>query len=99
MAVVFEGRQLTYQELNSKANQLARHLRKLGFDREVRVGICMERSLEMVIGLLGILKAGRRLYTAGSGLSDGPAGVHSSKFSGGGAIAPTFSASAASPQP
>ena len=58
IAVVFEGKQLTYQELNQKANQLARYLQTLGVKPEVLVGICIERSLEMVIGLLGILKAG-----------------------------------------
>src|ERR1041384_623645 len=58
IAVVFEQEQVTYAELNGRANQLARHLRKLGVGPEVRVGICLERSLEMVIGLLGILKAG-----------------------------------------
>ncbi|MBI2998695.1 MAG: amino acid adenylation domain-containing protein [Deltaproteobacteria bacterium] len=58
VAVVFEARQLTYRELNRRANQLAQYLRKLGVGPEVRVGICMERSLEMVIGLLGVLKAG-----------------------------------------
>jgi amino acid adenylation domain-containing protein len=58
VAVVFEGRQFTYQELNCHANQLAHHLRTLGVRPEVLVGICMERSLEMVVGLLGILKAG-----------------------------------------
>ena len=58
VAVVFEDQQLTYRELNPRANQLAHHLRALGVGPEVLVGICMERSLEMVIGLLGILKAG-----------------------------------------
>ncbi|MFS0516453.1 amino acid adenylation domain-containing protein [Nostoc sp. UIC 10607] len=58
IAVVFEDQQLTYQELNQRANQLAHHLQKLGVGPEVLVGICIERSLEMVIGLLGILKAG-----------------------------------------
>ncbi|MBW4670971.1 MAG: amino acid adenylation domain-containing protein [Cyanomargarita calcarea GSE-NOS-MK-12-04C] len=58
VAVVFEGQQLTYQELNSRANQLANYLRTLGIRPEVLVGICIERSLEMVVGLLGILKAG-----------------------------------------
>ena len=58
MAVAFEDRQLTYRELNARANQLAHHLRKLGVGPEVLVGICLERSLEMVVGLLGILKAG-----------------------------------------
>lgn len=58
VAVVFQGQQLTYQELNQRANQLAHHLMTLGVKPEVRVGICVERSLEMVIGLLAILKAG-----------------------------------------
>ena len=58
VAVVFDGEQLTYQELNVKANQLAYYLQNLGVEPEVLVGICVERSLEMVIGLLGVLKAG-----------------------------------------
>ncbi|MEG3971751.1 amino acid adenylation domain-containing protein, partial [Microcoleus sp. T2B6] len=58
VAVVFEEKQLTYRELNAKANQLANYLRSLGVGPEVLVGICVERSLEMIIGLLGILKAG-----------------------------------------
>nr|MDZ8062915.1 amino acid adenylation domain-containing protein [Nostoc sp. EkiNYC01] len=58
VAVVFENQQLTYQQLNSRANQLAHYLRSLGVGADVLVGICVERSLEMVIGQLGILKAG-----------------------------------------
>jgi len=58
IAVVFEGQQLTYLQLNTKANQLAHHLQTLGVKPEALVGICVERSLEMIIGLLGILKAG-----------------------------------------
>ncbi len=58
IAIVFEKEQLTYRELNSRANQLAHYLRKRGVGVEVPVGICMHRSTEMVIGLLGILKAG-----------------------------------------
>ena len=58
IAVVFEDQQLNYQELNTKANQLAHYLMTLGVGAETLVGICVERSLEMVIGLLGILKAG-----------------------------------------
>jgi amino acid adenylation domain-containing protein/non-ribosomal peptide synthase protein (TIGR01720 family) len=58
VAVVYENQQLTYRELNAKANQLAHYLHSLGVKPEVLVGICVERSLEMVIGLLAILKAG-----------------------------------------
>jgi amino acid adenylation domain-containing protein/thioester reductase-like protein len=58
VAAWFEGRQLTYGELNARSNQLAHHLRWLGVGPDVLVGICVERSLEMVVGLLGILKAG-----------------------------------------
>jgi non-ribosomal peptide synthetase component F len=58
VAVTFKGEQLTYFDLNSRANQLAHHLRNLGVEAEQRVAICMDRSLEMLIGLLGILKAG-----------------------------------------
>jgi len=58
IAVVFENQQLTYQALNTKANQLAYYLQSIGVKPDVLVGICLERSLEMVIGLFGILKAG-----------------------------------------
>ncbi|MCP5096777.1 MAG: AMP-binding protein, partial [Chloroflexi bacterium] len=58
IAVVFEAHQLTYQELNRQANQLAHYLQSLGVTPEVLVGMCVERSIEMVIGVLGILKAG-----------------------------------------
>jgi amino acid adenylation domain-containing protein len=57
-AVVYEEQSLTYAELNRLANQLAHLLRERGVGPEVIVGICVERSLEMVVGLLGILKAG-----------------------------------------
>ena len=58
VAVVFENQQLTYRELNARSNQLAHYLRDLGVGPEMLVAICLERSLEMVVGLLGILKAG-----------------------------------------
>ena len=58
VAIVFDNQQLTYHQLNAKANQLAHYLRSLGVKPDVLVGICVERSLEMVVGLLGILKAG-----------------------------------------
>ncbi|MDB6016433.1 MAG: Amino acid adenylation protein [Pedosphaera sp.] len=57
-AVTFEGEKLTYCELNQRANQLAHHLRKLGVGPDTLVGVCLDRSLEMVIGILGVLKAG-----------------------------------------
>lgn len=57
-AVFFEGERLTYQELDQRANQLAHHLQKLGVGPDVLVGLCLERSVEMLVGLLGILKAG-----------------------------------------
>ena len=53
-----KGERLSYGELNRRANQLGHYLRKQGVGPEVRVGICVERSLEMVVGMLGILKAG-----------------------------------------
>jgi amino acid adenylation domain-containing protein len=58
VALVFEDRQLTYQELNRRANQVAHYLQKLGVKPEFKVGLCVERSPEMIIGMLGILKAG-----------------------------------------
>ncbi len=58
VAVTFEDRQLSFRELNGRSNQLALHLRDLGVGPDVLVGVCVERSLEMVVGLLAILKAG-----------------------------------------
>jgi amino acid adenylation domain-containing protein len=58
VAVVCGESQLSYRELNTRANQLAHYLGALGVGPEVRVGICLERSLELAVGLLGILKAG-----------------------------------------
>ncbi|OSX98878.1 non-ribosomal peptide synthetase [Bacillus mycoides] len=58
VAVVYEGGKLTYQELNEKSNQLAHYLQKRGIGPESLVGICVERSPDMIIGLFGILKAG-----------------------------------------
>jgi surfactin family lipopeptide synthetase A len=58
IAVIYEDQKLTYQELNQKANQLANYLLAIGIEPEQLVGICLERSLDMLVGLLGILKAG-----------------------------------------
>ena len=58
LAVVFENQQLTYRELNERANQLGHYLQSIGVGAEVMVGICAERSLDLIVGILGILKAG-----------------------------------------
>ncbi len=58
LAVTMEDQQLSYRELNQQANQLAHHLRTYGVGPNVFVGICLERSIDVVVGLLGILKAG-----------------------------------------
>ncbi|HEY4050821.1 MAG TPA: amino acid adenylation domain-containing protein, partial [Acidobacteriaceae bacterium] len=57
-AVVFQDRELSYGELNRRANQLAHHLRKLGVRPDDRVAICVERSFQMIVALLAVLKAG-----------------------------------------
>ncbi len=57
-AIAFEGEKFTYRDLNARANCLAHYLQKLGLGPDVVVGICMERSLEMIVALLGIMKAG-----------------------------------------
>jgi len=57
IAVIYEDQQLTYRELNARANQLAHVLRQLGVGPDVLVALCLDRSPEMVVGLLGILKA------------------------------------------
>jgi amino acid adenylation domain-containing protein len=58
VAVVYEDQRLTYGELNTRSNRLAHHLRGLGIKPDERVAICVERSVEMVVGVLAILKAG-----------------------------------------
>lgn len=58
VAVEWGVQRLTYQELNQQANQVANYLRKLGVRPEVKVGLCVDRGLELVVGLFGILKAG-----------------------------------------
>ena len=58
VALVFADQELTYEALNARANQLGHRLRALGVGPEIRVGLLVERSIEMVVGVLGVLKAG-----------------------------------------
>lgn len=58
VAVTHEGRSLTYEQLNGRANQLARYLQERGVGPDQRVALCVERSIDMLVGLLGVLKAG-----------------------------------------
>ncbi|WP_190285780.1 non-ribosomal peptide synthetase [Montanilutibacter psychrotolerans] len=58
IALEHEGRQLSYQELNERANRLAHHLRDLGVGQDERVGICLQRNVDMVVAILAVLKAG-----------------------------------------
>ena len=58
IAVVFDNQKITYKKLNQKVNQLAHHLISLGAKPDMLIGICMERSIDLIIGLIGILKAG-----------------------------------------
>ncbi|MFC9446643.1 amino acid adenylation domain-containing protein [Bacillus cereus] len=58
IAVTYEKEKVTYKELNGRANQLAHYLQKKGVGPDTLVGLCVERSLEMIVGILGILKAG-----------------------------------------
>jgi amino acid adenylation domain-containing protein/FkbM family methyltransferase len=58
IAAVFEDQWVTYRELNARANRLSRYLKRLGVGPEAPVGLCLERSIEMVVGILGVLKSG-----------------------------------------
>ena len=57
-ALTFQGQHVSYAELNSRANQLAHYLRQLGVKAETPIGVCLNRSIEMVVALIAILKAG-----------------------------------------
>ncbi|WP_306474292.1 AMP-binding protein, partial [Bacillus pseudomycoides] len=58
LAVVYENQKITYEELNKRANQLARRLQEKGVQTNQLIGIMVERSIEMIVGILGILKSG-----------------------------------------
>ena len=67
---------MSYRELNRRANQLGHYLQGLGVGPEVMVGVCLERSMEMVVALMGVLKAGRSLSADGSELSGAETEIH-----------------------
>ena len=76
---------LTYRELNARANQLARYLQSMAWVRRARVGIWMERSLDMMVGLAGDAQGGRGVCAAGPELSAGAPGLHAGGCAGAGA--------------
>ncbi|UUZ57159.1 AMP-binding protein [Massilia sp. H-1] len=76
IALRFDGQSLSYAALNQRANRLAHHLRSLGVGPDARVGLCLERGVDMVVALLGVLKAAWRLHSARPGLSGGPHRLH-----------------------
>ena len=82
IALEFEDEQVTYRELNRRANQLAHYLISLGIGPEKLVGICVERSIEMVVGLLGILKAGGAYVPLDPSVSQRAAALHVGRRAG-----------------
>ncbi len=80
VAVEMDGARLTYQDLERGANRLARRLRGIGVRRGSLVGLCVERSPQMVVAMQGILRAGRRLRAAGPFVSGGAARVHGARL-------------------
>ena len=83
VAAVFEDARLSYGELEARANQLAHHLRALGVGAETVVGLCLERSLEMLVGLIGILKAGGAYLPLDPSYPAERLGVHAGGCGGG----------------
>ena len=82
MALLFEDTALSYRELNERANQLAHYLQRTGVGPEVSVGVLMERSVEMIVALLGILKAGGAYVPLDPEYPAGAAGVHGAGLRG-----------------
>jgi amino acid adenylation domain-containing protein len=82
VAAVFESEQLTYRQLDRRANQLANHLRALGVGPDVPVGVCVERSIEMVVVLIGVLKSGGAYVPIDISLTTASRALHSLKGAG-----------------
>ena len=80
IALVFEDQALSYRELNGRANRLAHRLRALGVGPESLVGICVERSVEMVVGAAGRPQGRWSLCAAGPGVPSRAAGVHGGRL-------------------
>ena len=79
-AVIFEEEQLSYKELNERSNQLAHYLQKQGVKAETLVPVCVERSLEMLIGILGILKAGGAYVPIDPEYPSGPDQLYAGRY-------------------
>ena len=97
--MVFEEQSLSYGELDARSSQLAHHLRALGVGPEVVVGLCVERSLEMLVGLLGILKAGGAYLPLDPGLPAPSASPSCSRMRGRRCCSPTSALRAQLPAP
>ena len=76
LAVICAGNRLTYRDLNARADLLANYLRSLGAKPDDIIGVYAERSLDMVVALLGILKSGCRVHAPGPRFSERPGGIH-----------------------
>ena len=84
VALTCDGKSLTYEELNAQANRLARHLAKSGVKPDTLVGLCLDRSNDLVIAILGDPQSGRSVPAHRPYLSGGPCGIHAGRRAGAG---------------